>query len=262
MGASLQRFFASVTFGNLNNYVVFICYCIPFIIYKLVACNSKILRITFTFILAIAYILLIIESSRGGLLSACIMLIIFIWLNKSKKSVMLSMVLVVAVAVYYVILNADMMLATIAKRAVEENGADYTRINAWRTGIRLVIEYFGLGVGAGASTPALSSVCYYRPIVFAPHCAYIELILQYGILISAFVIIWNIKQIIQAIRLNNPQIRLALLCITLAFPFISIINSEYLLWPQLWALFASIYIFNNYEYFQHYNKNLREVALR
>ena len=81
-GTVMQKQYASVTFGNYNGYVTFLCCALPFLFaYILTAVKIRCLLYGWLAFMLMAYILLI-NASRGGLLSLLICFLAFLFFFK------------------------------------------------------------------------------------------------------------------------------------------------------------------------------------
>ena len=119
-GIISERPFAAVTFGNFNGYVAYISFALPFIFYFLLDNKKNMMKVLLAIaIVFTAIVVILIDASRGGLITILIMgLILFL---KSKQSPYKFVLLGAAIAlvVYYIIPHMDTFEARYGKRSGE-----------------------------------------------------------------------------------------------------------------------------------------------
>jgi len=238
-GITVQRMFASVTYGNLNNYNVIVCYCVMFIMSAIAYFYNKIQLALWGLLLLAVYIVMM-NASRGAFLCLILSICIFLPYILKKNGNRLLMILLLIASVSFIILNSEMFLGQIFGRLSTSNIADdNTRINIWKNALKALEETLGLGVGMGGDTIALLKI---NPReISATHNMFLEFLLQFGIVPFIFflkMIYCIIKKCIVSKDLYLKLLGL-LMCVTL-IP-INIINSKYLLMTFFWMFWGSAF---------------------
>lgn len=247
-GIRIYRKFASATFTNFNTYVTFICVCLPFVIYCL--CENKILFMRWVLpilALVLSIIILIIDASRGGIISLVIMLGVLLLKSKHSKTSLFIIFLLAVVLIYIFQSYQDILFVSITARM--KDGSDSmvdgsNRYDIWLNAIRVFKNYFGLGCGAGALEKATEAVT--SNWVLIPHNFFLELLASYGLFPFLVVVCFVLKRFVMAIKRSYDRSRkIALFCIFFAMPIYMIINSGYLQWTLVYALFACIVVYTD-----------------
>ena len=237
--------FASVTFGNYNTYNTFICYSIPFILYSF-AIKYKISRIfSFTALLLSAYII-ITNASRGAIASLILMAFIYSWMiffrNRSIKS-KLRIIFIISITALFLLYNWFTISGHLLFRMTYGDiGSDENRMVLWSTAISIFFNSFGFGAGVGSLTKSMAETGH-----IVPHNAFLELLLQYGLIIFIVVIKFLLKIFRRFQHIKDLRIRGVGYCALIVLPLYLIIDSTYMLKPQLWVLIASLYVFSTYK---------------
>lgn len=257
-GALVNRMVASVTFANFNNYGAFLCFAIPWLYYRLVSANYyRIDKIFTILIIAVAMLTVLINGSRGGIISMLCMLLIFLFYYK-KRAEKLLIVVPIAIATTYLlyvyheeIFMVISMRESISSEFGRSEGLYGGRIGIWLTALRALLPTMGLGVGVGGMEKALEAFRTNTDIINMAHNMFVELLLQYGV-IWFFVLIMFIYRLIKRTdKIVDYQRSIPLKMALWVMPIYCIINSSYLLDPALYVLFGCIYVFTYYDFFKN-----------
>lgn len=234
----VEQYITAVTFGNYNSYVLFLCYCFPWLAYVYIS-NKKIAkRITPFVAMLMAFIFVMYNASRGGMLSLIIMIFIYLIFAQKSKIKLLFAFLIAGLLTIYLFQNAGDVVTLISYRMSGNFLKDNERTVLLYDGINLLLSTFGTGVGAGGGTTALK---------MSPHNLFLEIALDYGVLFT-LIIFWHLLNLlIKSIKIKNKEIKMVLLMSMIPLPFYSVINSTYILQPQLFVFFATLYVFANYD---------------
>ena len=255
------RFFAASTFYNLNTYVTFICFILPFLFWGGInKDNSLIIRFFYLLAIVIAIILVLFNGSRGGLLAMAIMALVYFYfsvfkLKQSVFSILLLITLLVVVFSYYgpIILNTLLMRFEIQGAFQEE-----TRFVIWRNALKASSDYLFLGCGAGGMEFAMLK--YANGGVSVAHNVFLEVLSEYGIVFTGGLVFYLYMIFKRGRRMMDIPRKMCIYQAIIAFPIIGIINSGYLTGPILWAFLASLYVIANYEHIKSVNKVLCQVT--
>lgn len=241
-----QRVFAAVTYRNLNTYVTLLCMALPFLIYGLFVLPHKWISL-----IAIvgSVLILIINSSRGGLMCLIVDLMIFACLYRKqqfayKKTVTVVTLLAITFFIYrYGFIVAEQAIGRISSYGKEDIMADAGRWDVWRMGIEFCINSWGFGWGVGSMQPIYQSTGFW---LHRSHNLVIEFLLQYGVWLFIPFGILLIKQWVYLIRGENISKKMLGLMLLLSFVPLVIIDDTYLTRTFFWIwLFMQFTITNN-----------------
>ena len=98
-GEIVLRNFAAVTFYNLNGYVTYLCFCLPFLLYGF-SLEKKLLKWLSFIALVIAIVLILCNASRGGMFSIVICLAVFFLMSQKNKSLIYSFIVLIGGLLY------------------------------------------------------------------------------------------------------------------------------------------------------------------
>ena len=241
----MQRHFAAATFTNLNSYVTFLCFAFPFLSYGFMQAKKKSFESIF-FILNIflSIIFILFNASRGGLLTICLMGLTYLLSSKkNQRTIMLLTIILIGGAFVLLFLNDMLTLIHVRVNSSHQlTGED--RFTIWQHAWEAFMPTCGLGVGVGGMIKAMETVT--RGIT-STHNIGIEILLQYGVLFFSAFIYYLFYLFKSSIKIKEKSIRTALFMALFAMPFYLIIDSGYLLKPVVFAAFASIQVFTNFE---------------
>ncbi len=248
-GMLFHHRFASVTFGNYNSYVTFICFCMPFIVYRLFVVGKGFVSKLFPMIAILLSILfLLFNASRGGILSMLVMISIFVYYslfskNKRNRQVICVLVLLVMVGSFCFtdIIFESLLYRLSGTNLVEDN----SRINIWHDALRVFYDSYGIGSGVGSLSRSMGEVA--TQTFIATHNMLLELLVQYGCVIFFIVILFLYKLLKRAFVIRDKSRKFLLLLALFPLPIYLIIDSSYLLSPSLYIFVSSLYVFANYE---------------
>lgn len=255
-GALVNRMVASVTFANFNNYGAFLCFALPWLYNRLVSANYRYLDKTITvFIIAIAMLTVLINGSRGGIISMICMLIIFLYSYKNKTVKLLIVVpIIIAVTYLLVIYHEEIFMVISMRESIssefgKSEGLYGGRIGIWLTALRALLPTAGLGVGVGGMEKALEAYRTNSDIINMTHNMFVELLLQYGVIWFIILIMFICRLIKKTNKIIDYQRSIPLKMALWVMPVYCIINSSYLMDPALYVLFGCIYVFTYYDIF-------------
>lgn len=254
----LQHMSASVTFFNYNSYVTFLCFSFPWIFFILLDKNRSFMEKSISFLALIAIVLtIVINASRGGVLTVVVMLSIYFFFSKKLqwKSIMLILGII---AVGYYIVNANDVIAVLAARLSNKSmGTEESRYGIWSNVLSTFANTGGFGVGVGGLHAAMRQNTYSR--ITASHNMFLEILSQYGVVITITIFLFFCNLLKQSFSKERNR-KIVLLMTLLTIPIYTIIDSVYLVSAHLYAHIATIYVFSNYELIRHSNPILRNIA--
>lgn len=242
-GISIERPFAAATFGNFNSYVVYICFAMPFLYYYILNNYRQVLKtILSTIILVSSIIVILVNASRGGLLTSAVMGAIFLLMTKKSKYKTLFVIALAVFAVIFIVPRMETLFLAMSLKS--EGGGAFTdegRIEIWMVSLEVLANYGFIGTGIGGMAAAIKA---YNPsVINITHNMFLELLVQYGVLFFIFFMVYLFKLFLQARKQKNSSIKILLYMALLAMPIYSIIDSGYLLNPIIYTALASLTVF-------------------
>lgn len=245
MSGSEHRIFAAVTYKNLNSYVTILCMALPFLIYGLFVLQKK--WISLVAIIG-SIIILIINSSRGGLMCLAIDLIVFICLYRKqqfrykKALTVLALLLVIGFVYRYGLLIAEQSIGRISAYGAEEIMSDAGRWDVWRMGIEFCISSWGFGHGVGSMQPMYASTGFW---LHYSHNLVIEFLMQYGIWLFIPLAAMILKNWIFLIKAEQPAQKMLGWMLLTSFVPLAIIDDTYLIHAFFWIWLILQFVITN-----------------
>lgn len=240
-GGSFLRPFAAVTFGNFNGYVTFLCFAFPFLFYYFFQSRRNSIQFVVSIsIIVVAIAIILINASRGGLLSIAIMISILFLMTKWNVYKIFFLVLTAIVLFVFVIPQTDELLLALTVRTEEGVSSDEGRIEIWSNAIKAIIDYCFIGTGIGGVTSVLRQLNTHTPIT---HNMLLEIAVQYGVIFLSIFLIFLLNLYIRAKYYCTHYVKMTLYMALFAFPVYSIINSGYLLTPFVHVAFSCLCVF-------------------
>lgn len=242
-GMVTDRVVASAMFGNYNGYVTFLCFALPWIVYSLIAIKDKIILSISLFSFIMTIVTILIDGSRGGMFTLLVMGIVFLFFVKKDKSTVLLTFMLVGILVFAFSKFGEQIFLVLELKS-DRLTSDESRIEIWLCSLKLLIDSLGFGVGVGGMESSLAGAS--SKIIPIAHNIFIEAFLQFG-LFFPFIFFRYIYCLFKSSLFIESSRRLVVVMSIVALPFYGIINSTYLLGPDLFILIATLYIFVNYE---------------
>lgn len=244
-GEVIARNFAAVTFYNLNGYVTYLCFCIPFLLYGF-SIEGRLIKSISCIVLIESIILVLFNASRGGMLTILLCLGLYFFMSPKNKILIKSLIVLGGGLFYLLYKFGDTILMFLTMR-LEVGGLvhEESRFEIWGNSIKVLFEYCGIGCGIGGMSVAFGQFA--KGGVTVTHNVFLEILCQYGIVFCLAFVSFLYKQFKKGRRTADIKRRVLVTVALASFPVIGIINSGYLLNPQLFIVLASIYVFANYE---------------
>ncbi|MBK3394405.1 O-antigen ligase family protein [Psychrobacter sp. M9-54-1] len=261
-GEALAYRRASVTFGNLNAYVLILVFSAPFLLSAMFKAKRKRLLGLLVIFGALMYTLLV-NASRGGIISILLILATYVFYKKiSSTSISIKKIIIrtfaftiIAYVINRVFSVSDEIFVKLLSRS--ESGAssftsDSPRFQIWEASYRVILDTYFLGSGVGSEVPILTK---YNASVPNTHNLFIELFMQFGVFIFIGFIYILFRIYYSGIKFGSTEYKVAILGSFLSLLPLSIINSSYLLMPALWVYLSSLYILSDsWDFFQKNQK--------
>lgn len=244
-GEIVLRNFAAVTFYNLNGYVTYLCFSLPFLLYGFSLEEKSIKWISFM-ALVTAIVLILCNASRGGLFAIVICLAVFFLMSQKNKSLIYSYIVLIGGLLYLLYKYGESILFILTMRLSYEGATtDDSRFEIWGNALKVLVEYSGFGCGIGGMNAAMKQFA--KGGITVTHNILLEVLCQYGVVFCLAFVFFLFKQLKTGLKLLDKKRRVLLTVALVSFPMTGIINSGYILDPQLYVVLASIYVFANYE---------------
>lgn len=239
-----QRY-ASVTFYNYNNYVVYICYCLPFFYFLLSSVREFSHRVISTIAVVAALILSIViilyNASRGGIITFVGLLFFYgLFFSRNRKSGRFAFVFFIALLAVIFLTRQGLLDAIQFRLESSSMFDDSGRMIIWKSAFDAFGNTFGLGTGLGGVSDAMKGTG--SVVITIPHNMFLELLLEHGALVFLFVMAFLIRLFLKGWR-SDKLCKQTIVLAYISFVSTFIISSGYLLLPQTWAYFASLFVF-------------------
>ena len=244
-GEIVLRKFASVTFGNFNGYVTYLCFCLPFLLYGF-SLEEKLLKWMSFIAIDIAIVLILCNASRGGMFTIVICLAVFFLMSQKNKSLIYSFIVLIGGLLYLLYKYGESILFILTLRLSDGGAtADDSRFEIWGNALKVLVEYSGFGCGIGGMFAAMEQFA--KGGTTVTHNVFLEVLCQYGVIFCFAFVFFLFKQFKTGLRLLDKKRSVLVSLALVSFPMTGIINSGYLVGPNLFIVLASIYVFANYE---------------
>ena len=253
-GEAVIHHFASVTFHNYNSYVVLLCSSLPFVLYMMVQDNKRIRYLTFFALVAMVYIIAI-NASRGGIICLLIAVLSLLFFSEKRRNLSGLFVIILASATLLYLYGDFLMQNILIRSQSTELLKDSSRTDLINDGIHVIFnDYIGMGAGIGGGFTALEN--YRHNGLSATHNLFLEIFVNFGIFILLMVVIGLTRMYMRGIRVQKMKRKLSIWVSLLTLVPFAIIDSGYLLSPQIWLYFASVYVFVYIDMFRSVPENL------
>ena len=259
----IEKHTAAVTFYNSNTYSMFVVMAFPFILYRL-SSTKKItkLLIIIGLILAMVYILFM-NASRGSLISVAIMFLLYVWFNfgfsKKRNNFFLIFVLLMLGLFFYYFghfFTEAILYRTNSSSLFEDNVRTAIYFISWEE----FLSTYGIGRGIGSMQSVLEGYGSGLIQFYYCHNLILELLLEGGVVFGIIFFCYLVKLFNNARKSASVIGKMFAYGVLLAFPFYSIINSQYLPPTFIWCFFASVMIIT--ERLRLDSKEIRGIKLK
>lgn len=245
-GVIVNKKFASVTFGNYNSYVTVLGMALPFLLTSIFVFRRKATQVMLFNLITCLTFILFTNASRGGMLVWGISLLIFSYyyiyrFNISK----VYFFLLISAFCFFMIFSSDILFNQIGYRleSGESLFEDNARQELYIVVLDLFMQTYGFGLGIGSLITSLKAI---RAVgVVIPHNMWLEILVQYGLLIFigfVFFVYKTTRRLIESHMFEKKQ--LGYVVLFSLFP-LSLIDSGYLLNPSFWVFWSSLYVISS-----------------
>ena len=241
-------------YTNPNDYATFLSISFPFLLFFIGYSKKIYLKLFFLLISFIIAFLILFTGSRANIISISIAFILYFILSnrkfRIKTFIVLAFIMLIS-AIYfqdifnnmYVMLNTNLVsLFNPAERSAD--GSNIIRMNLIYNSIDFLSQTYGFGVGAGNAEAWMGKYAIYDTRgITNPHNWWIEILVDYGLLIFVFYIIIYMRLVYQLFVVflrskdaNQKEIAKVLLVSLLTFVFACISSSSVMAFMPQWIL--------------------------
>lgn len=239
-GKDTNLMFAAVTYKNYNSYCTLIAMATPLLFYGLCKYTNKLL---YTIGIISTTLIVVINSSRGALLSLAIDIFIFFCYYKRleiKRKAIVTWCLLIGFIIFVIQWGFAIASQAIFRIFLADKLNDTSntgRFDVWGLSWDAFCDTYGLGTGAGSMQPVLKATGYWLNFC---HNLVIEMLLQYGVIIT-LPFIWFVVQACMKLILNKGFERMLGLMCALSFIPTVIIDDSYLGHTYVWMWLAAVF---------------------
>ena len=243
-GRAVMMHYANGFFSNYNAFVTFTCCAFPFLYYLVFNAKKKSIRYVSFVNLMVSVYTIFMDASRGGFLSMLVISAVYLFGLIKIRGSRLGYLLVFGILIVFVFVFWDTLSALIVGRqsnisSIEEEA----RYTVWSRCFKVFMGTFGIGSGIGGLTISMEKIAG-KGAVLAPHNAFLEILVQYGVIVFFFFL-----NFLRSIYINTKKYitpgNVVIYASFFALPFIFIINSVYLKNPFFWAFLMSLFVFSD-----------------
>lgn len=238
-GGTQQRVFAAVTYGNLNSYVTLLCMALPMVFAAIFELKVKLYPILIAFV---AVCLVLINSSRGGMVCLLVdMLVFFLLYRKSRfrYKTLFTLIIVVAIVLFVVnfgFLIIDQLLGRLEN--IDSFTQDAGRWDVLQLGFQLLWDSDGFGWGVGSMAPAYETTGFW---LHYAHNMVMEFWVQYGLFLSIPFAWLGLKAFMKLLRSPIFSLRVYGWILMCSFLPLIIIDDSYFVRSFFWGYLATIF---------------------
>lgn len=229
--------FAGATFGNPNEYNTVISILLPYLFLNILLCNNNKQYLFSVGLLLLTIMVPIINSSRGSILAIFIDVTIFFYFyykrfgRRNKLLIFGTICLVIGIVILYGNILFDQLIErSEVVNALEDDG-------------RMRMIYRGLDLFVDSDFWGIGPMGYSSTFLTGPHNLFVEFLIEYGIYLFFFACFVLGSVLYRLYKLTRGTyfvyIPISFVC---SFPFISVINSDYLGNAFLWVAIGSLYV--------------------
>ena len=239
-------------FYNLNDYATFVTTMIPFAIYRFLASHRFKEKLYCSFLTLTSLYLIIINGSRGAILTLMIFVFwgIIIFARKNARNLLIAGVCICIIGVM-AILNVGGLYTTlinlVRNNSIDINKTDIARINLIKNGLYFLKKTHGFGVGAGNLYSWLAEKAVYSigELRFI-HNWYVEVLVTFGILFFVIYIYFHSRILYKCYSKNygTGQLKTTFFLSFVCFSVVSISSSSNIYSEWVWMYLVIISLFS------------------
>lgn len=239
--------FASVFLGNPNNYSLFLCICIPFLVTTIFSVGRIYQKLVLSTALAASVFVLLVNSSRISIFFVFVCIVYYAVVARKIFFIVVVGGISFAAASYYALLNPDefyriLSFLELKFALLETSRSQEERFFIIEPALSVLKETFGFGGGLGSLEHKLATE--YLQLIPNPHNLLAEFVTNLGILPTVLFSWLLIRILLLAFRVrkNNQAADAIVLLITMT-PVLGTINSLAFGYTYWWLLFGTFVAF-------------------
>lgn len=239
-GVSVEVPFAAVTFYNYNGYIVFLCFALPFLFYSLWRNKDSFKNVVFIIIILLITVgVMLVDASRGGVLSLLVMIVVLFFTTKRSTLKSILFISGALIVVFWFLPKMDTLFVLLSSKTDDVGSySDDLRFLIWSTALKVAANYLFMGTGIGGMQAAMKN---YAPNVLPmTHNIYLEFFLQYGFVFLGLILVYMVRLLKKGYYSKDENIKLLLFTAIIAMPAYGIIDSGYLLSPNIFMFLACL----------------------
>lgn len=249
-GIGIYAPFASVFFGNYNNYCVYICLCFPMVLWALLDDKNKTRKVLYLLLISISILIIFINTNRTSML---VVALYFLSLLRLKaRNIITVFGLAALLLMSYRFLpttitdNIEILFNNRVNVDYNEDTSANIRKGVFLSGLDFLSESNGFGVGAGAFETHMAKSPRHQGII-NPHNFFLEIASQYGLLIFGLFVVW-LFLIMRRIYKNSyisQSLKRVFYVSIVVIPIIGVINSDSLGFTYWWVYISSLAVISS-----------------
>ncbi len=239
--------YASVFFGNFNDYSLYLTLCISALMMLMAgAVTSVTLKWVAGLSIMMAITMVIANTSRGAMIVVGILVVAALILNLDRlKLVLMALALAMLLFIPWGIMDNDLfqfILLRFSDFSYDLDG-ESGRLSILGAGVKALMDSYGFGVGAGASAIYLGSTN--LDIIPNPHNIFLEWALNFGILGLSIFLLHLMMLFFQLTiawhqnRRKRSQTGLVMIALLL-LPIIGVVQSHLTGYTYFWMWYATL----------------------
>jgi teichuronic acid biosynthesis protein TuaE len=242
--------FASVFFGNFNDYSLFLTLCITLVL-ALSAADSRRFRPVFIAAVVLAFAVLVFNSSRGALGAAVVVLLIRLVATLGAWRMLACLAVAVAAFTALFDIEDSPLLILVAFKFTDVSDDltnDDGRLAIIKACLQAISESYGLGLGADAYPEYLTR--YFPNIIPNPHNLILELTLNFSVagLIAfaahAIILLRRFFSMFSAKAINGTAFALGIAPLLL-LPLLGVVQSHLTGYTYFWYWYSGLILLSN-----------------
>lgn len=243
------------TFGNTNDYAVFLMF--SFFVLYICLMNSKrnITKLVYIVSMISTVVLLLSTGARAALLGFIIGVIIIVFYSIQRKQTRRMLISLLVAFIFVTIFNPQIILSffTNIESALDFNftnqsNSEFVRINLIKNGISFLISTFGFGTGAGNIEYWMANYGVYNTgRVLNIHNWWMEILVGYGVVIFILYLVFYFKLFLSmkhkfrtSTNKQDLTISLGIMSIMSGYIIASIGSSSNMIAEWLWVFWAIV----------------------
>lgn len=256
-GINVAVRYAATTFGNLNNYGVFIVFVLPYLLWGVTDEVPVKKKIVYLLASVLGIVIIVINGSRMGMFVAVFQVFCFLLpiIRNIKWKYLVGIFLLLVIVISFLPMEQILYTMRYRMHGAFQSGDESTseRFAMIKSGFEMLLGSYGFGVGAGGFETAVVHQPSFLGNIVNPHNLFVEIFAQYGIFIFIPFCFWLFTILYYAMKNENISVgaRTAVCATILTLPFIGMMNSHALGYTYLWLFLSCVTVVSAYRPFNY-----------